>query len=80
MRLRTQIIVIALLRIIMNTMQRMVYPFLAVFARGLGVDVTAVSLALAGRNMAGVFGPIFHSSSGCLTKRSRRTSKTRWTG
>ena len=58
MRVRTQIIIIALLRIILNTMHRMVYPFLTVFARGLGVDVTAVSLALASRNIAGIFGPI----------------------
>lgn len=48
----------ALLRIILNTMHRMVYPFLTVFARGLGVDVAAVSLALVGRNVAGIFGPI----------------------
>ncbi len=59
MKVRTQIIVIALLRIILNTMHRMVYPFLSIFARGLGVDVTAISFALAGRNMAGIFGPIF---------------------
>ncbi len=58
MKVRTQIVIIALLRIILNTMHRMVYPFLTVFARGLGVDVTAVSLALAGRNIAGIFGPI----------------------
>lgn len=48
-----------MLRIIMNTMHRMVYPFLAVFARGMGVDVAAISFALAGRNVAGIFGPIF---------------------
>jgi DHA1 family inner membrane transport protein len=59
MRVRTQIIVIALLRIIMNTMHRMVYPFLAIFAHGIGVDVTTISFALAGRNAAGMFGPIF---------------------
>ncbi len=59
MRVRTQIIVVALLRIILNTMHRMVYPFLAIFARGLGVDVTAISFALAGRNLVGVIGPFF---------------------
>ena len=36
----------------------MVYPFLTVFARGLGVDVTSISLALTGRNAVGIFGPI----------------------
>ncbi len=37
----------------------MVYPFLTIFARGLGVDVTAVSFALAGRNIASIFSPVF---------------------
>lgn len=58
MKLRTQIIIVALLRIIMNTMHRMVYPFLAVFARGMGVDISAISFALAGRNLVGILGPI----------------------
>jgi DHA1 family inner membrane transport protein len=57
MKVRTQLVVVALLRIIVNTMHRMVYPFLSVFARGLGVDVTAISFALAGRNIVGIFGP-----------------------
>ncbi len=59
MKIRTQIITVGLLRIILNTMHRMVYPFLAIFARGLGVDVTAISFALAGRNLAGILGPVF---------------------
>ena len=58
MRVRTQLIVIALLRVILNTMHRMVYPFLTVFASGLGVNVTTMSLALTGRNPVGIFGPI----------------------
>jgi hypothetical protein len=58
MKLRTQLVVIALLRVILNTMHRMVYPFLTVFAAGLGVNVTEMSLALTGRNAVGIFGPI----------------------
>ncbi len=58
MKLKIQIVIVALLRIILNTMHRMVYPFLTVFARGLGVDVTAISFALAGRNAVSIFGPI----------------------
>ena len=58
MRVRSQLIIIALLRVILNTMHRMVYPFLTVFAAGLGVPVTAISLALTGRNVVGIFGPI----------------------
>jgi MFS transporter, DHA1 family, inner membrane transport protein len=56
-KLRVQLVTVMLLRIILNTMHRMVYPFLSIFATGLGVDVTAISLALAGRNFAGIFGP-----------------------
>jgi DHA1 family inner membrane transport protein len=58
MKLKIQIVTVALLRIILNTMHRMVYPFLSIFAHGLGVDVTAISFALAGRNVASIFGPI----------------------
>src|SRR5512142_3088529 len=59
MKLRSQSIVVGLLRVILNTMHRMVYPFLGVFARGRGVDVTAISFALAGRNLIGILGPAF---------------------
>jgi DHA1 family inner membrane transport protein len=41
----------------------MVYPFLSVFARGLGVDLTTISLILTGRNMVGMFGPLLASIS-----------------
>lgn len=57
MKLRIQLFIFMLMRIILNTMHRMVYPFLSVFSRGLGVDVTAISLVLAGRNFVGIFGP-----------------------
>jgi predicted MFS family arabinose efflux permease len=35
----------------------MVYPFLAVLARGVGVDLIAMSYALTARSLAGTFGP-----------------------
>lgn len=38
-------------------MVRMVYPFLPVFGRGLGVDLELLSLAVTFRSVAGVFGP-----------------------
>jgi MFS transporter, DHA1 family, inner membrane transport protein len=38
-------------------MIRMVYPFLPVFGRGLGVDLALLSLAVTFRSAAGVFGP-----------------------
>lgn len=49
------------LRTVLNTAHRMVYPFLAVFARGLGVDITALSLALTGRSVVGAFVPFVSS-------------------
>ena len=43
-------------RIVLHTMFRMVYPFLPVFSRGLGVDLRVLSLALSIRSVAGLFG------------------------
>ena len=48
-----------LLRAIFNTMHRMVYPFLAVFARGLGVDPATFSFAITARSFVGAFSPAF---------------------
>ncbi len=50
-----------LARIVLNTMHRMVYPFLAVFARGMGVDVGVMAYALTFRSLLGVFGPLLAS-------------------
>src|SRR5258706_15176141 len=48
-----------LLRIILNTAYRMVYPFLPVFARGLGVDISTMSLLMTGRSLLGATSPLF---------------------
>jgi len=61
MRLRFQLLIVMVLRTIFNTMHRMVYPFLGTFARGLGVDITALSIALTGRSLAGAFVPFIAS-------------------
>jgi predicted MFS family arabinose efflux permease len=42
-------------------MYRMVYPFLAAFGRGMGVDIQTLSLALTLRSLAGAFGPFLAS-------------------
>jgi len=47
------------LRAILNTAHRMVYPFLPVFARGLGVDISAMSLLMTARSLIGVTSPLF---------------------
>ena len=60
-KLRAQILVMTLARIVLNTMHRMVYPFLAVFARGLGVDLGVIAYALTLRSLLGVFAPLLAS-------------------
>jgi predicted MFS family arabinose efflux permease len=59
MRLRFQLIIFMLIRAVFNTMHRMVYPFLAVFARGLGVDLTTLSFAITARSLVGAVSPVF---------------------
>lgn len=52
-----RLILLTLIRIVLNTTHRMIYPFLAVFARGLGVDVSAVSALVANRALFGAATP-----------------------
>lgn len=54
---RIQVAVFAFIRTIFNTTFRMIYPFLPIFSRGLGVDISTLSLALTSRQAIGVFGP-----------------------
>jgi predicted MFS family arabinose efflux permease len=61
MRLRFQLLIFMLLRTILNTMHRMVYPFLAVFARGLGVDIATLSFVVTLRSFIGMFAPVLGS-------------------
>ena len=61
MRLRFQLIIFMFLRTILNTMHRMVYPFLTVFARGLGVEITTISYVVTARSFFGIFVPVFGS-------------------
>lgn len=48
-----------ILRTILNTAHRMVYPFLSTFARGLGVDISTMSLLMTSRSLLGAFSPLF---------------------
>lgn len=45
-------------RAVSNTAYRIVYPFLPVFARSLGVDLKTLSIALAARSASGALGPL----------------------
>ncbi len=53
----TQVIAFTITRTIINTLHRMVYPFLAVLARGVGVDLISMSYALTARSLVGTVGP-----------------------
>jgi predicted MFS family arabinose efflux permease len=59
MRLRFQLIIFVFLRTILNTAHRMVYPFLPIFARGLGVDISTLSLLMTVRSLTGASSPLF---------------------
>jgi predicted MFS family arabinose efflux permease len=63
LRLRFHLIAFSITRSIINTMYRMVYPFMTVFARGLGVPVTQVAAAVALRSALGLAAPLLGSSA-----------------
>jgi predicted MFS family arabinose efflux permease len=67
--LRWQLPAFTVTRMIFNTLHRMVYPFLAIFARGLGVDLTTISYALTARSVVGTFGPF---AASVADRRGRR--------
>jgi Arabinose efflux permease len=56
-KLNLNVGLISLSRLFINTSIRMVYPFLAIFAAGLNVDVSLISLALAISMIASAAGP-----------------------
>jgi MFS transporter, DHA1 family, inner membrane transport protein len=58
---RYQIGLFIAVRIVFNTALRMVYPFLPVFGRNLGVDLATLSKALALRSASGALGPFLAS-------------------
>ncbi len=67
--LRWQLAAFTVIRMIFNTLHRMVYPFLAIFARGLGVDLTTISYALTARSVVGTVGPF---AASVADRRGRR--------
>lgn len=59
--LRLQIPALIAVRLVFNTMLRMVYPFLNYFASGLGVSLPVMGVALTLRSLAGMFSPFLAS-------------------
>lgn len=58
MPLTAQAVLLAFTRIVPNTSVRMIYPFLSVFAQGLGVGLPAISMAVSARAFLGMANPI----------------------
>jgi len=56
-KIKFHLFLFTLARTIINTNYRMVYPFLPVFARQLGVEPASLAMALSVRSFLGVFGP-----------------------
>lgn len=59
--LRLQIVVFTATRTVINTLFRMVYPFLPAISRGLGVELSQLYQALTWRALAGALGPFLAS-------------------
>lgn len=59
--MRARILLFTLVRTVLNTQYRMIYPFLPAFGRGLGVDLTTLAGALTVRSVAGALGPFLAS-------------------
>lgn len=57
--MRIQLIIFMFLRTILNSAHRMVYPFLSVFARGVGVELQTFSLLMTARSLVGALSPLF---------------------
>jgi predicted MFS family arabinose efflux permease len=59
--LRLQLIAFSITRMLINTGFRMIYPFLPTIARGLGVDVRSIALAITARSTLGIAAPFVGS-------------------
>lgn len=67
--MRYQILAFSVSRMVLNTGYRLVYPFLPALARGLGVDLQTMALAITARSLLGFFTPLF---GGLADTRGRR--------
>ncbi|MCE5209818.1 MAG: MFS transporter [Chloroflexi bacterium] len=65
----SQVVLLTVVRTTFNTANRMVYPFLAVFARGLGVDLAGISWVMSARSFTAVCTPFLAPS---IERRGRK--------
>jgi predicted MFS family arabinose efflux permease len=59
--LNFQVTVFVFVRVVISTTFRMVYPFLSIFARGMGVDLRTFSYAVTARSLMGLISPFLAS-------------------
>ncbi|OGO61220.1 MAG: hypothetical protein A2029_06255 [Chloroflexi bacterium RBG_19FT_COMBO_47_9] len=59
--LNFQVTVFVIVRLVYNTTYRMIYPFLSYFAKGMGVDLRAMSYAFTSRSLMGLISPFLAS-------------------
>ena len=64
-----QLIAFASTRLILSTAYRMVFPFLPIFARGLGASLETVSFVIGVRSATGLAGPIFGAIADTRSRR-----------
>jgi predicted MFS family arabinose efflux permease len=71
--LRRQLTALTVTRLVVSTANRMVYPFLPVIARGLGVSIEMATLAVFARSSLGLLGPLLGSTGDRHGRRSAMT-------
>ncbi len=59
--LNFQVTVFVFVRVVITTTFRMIYPFLSIFAKGMGVDLRTFSYAVTTRSLMGLISPFFAS-------------------
>ena len=59
--LNFQVTVFVFVRVVISTTFRMVYPFLSIFAKGMGVDLRTFSYAVTARSLMGLISPFLAS-------------------
>ncbi len=59
--LNFQVTGFVVVRLVFNTFYRMIYPFLSIFAKGMGVDLRTISYAVTARSLTGLVSPFLAS-------------------
>jgi predicted MFS family arabinose efflux permease len=59
--LKFQVTAFVAVRLVFNTFYRMIYPFISIFAKGMGVDLRTISYAVTTRSLMGLVSPFLAS-------------------